>query len=52
MREMDSMPGRAAEIFCDRVRRIFCDHKLTGGEWLETTRTRLRAPVIRATRVQ
>jgi aminodeoxyfutalosine synthase len=36
---MDSMPGGGAEIFCDRVRRIICDHKLTGDEWLETART-------------
>jgi aminodeoxyfutalosine synthase len=36
---MDSMPGGGAEIFSDRVRRIICDHKLTGEEWLETART-------------
>jgi aminodeoxyfutalosine synthase len=36
---MDSMPGGGAEIFCDRVRRVICDHKLTGDEWLETART-------------
>jgi aminodeoxyfutalosine synthase len=36
---MDSMPGGGAEIFCDRVRRIICDHKLTGDEWIETART-------------
>ncbi len=35
---MDSMPGGGAEVFCDRVRRIICDHKLTGDEWLETAR--------------
>jgi len=36
---MDSMPGGGAEIFCDRVRRIICDHKMTGEEWIETART-------------
>jgi aminodeoxyfutalosine synthase len=36
---MDSLPGGGAEIFCDRVRRIICDHKITGDEWLETART-------------
>ncbi len=36
---MDSMPGGGAEIFSDRVRRVICDHKLTGEEWLETART-------------
>ncbi len=35
---MDSMPGGGAEIFSDRVRRVICDHKLTGDEWLETAR--------------
>ncbi len=36
---MDSMPGGGAEIFSDRVRRVICDHKLTGDEWIETART-------------
>jgi len=36
---MDSLPGGGAEIFCDRVRRIICDHKITGEEWLEIART-------------
>jgi aminodeoxyfutalosine synthase len=36
---MDSMPGGGAEVFSERVRRIICDHKLTGDEWLETART-------------
>jgi aminodeoxyfutalosine synthase len=36
---MDSMPGGGAEIFCERVRRIICDHKITGDQWLETART-------------
>ncbi len=35
---MDSLPGGGAEIFHDRVRRIICDHKLTGDEWIETAR--------------
>ena len=36
---MDSMPGGGAEIFHERVRRIICDHKIDGNEWLETART-------------
>ncbi|MBI1790574.1 MAG: aminofutalosine synthase MqnE [Acidobacteria bacterium] len=36
---MDSLPGGGAEIFCERVRRIICDHKINGQEWLETART-------------
>ena len=36
---VDSMPGGGAEVFSDRVRRIICDHKLTGDEWIETART-------------
>jgi aminodeoxyfutalosine synthase len=36
---VDSMPGGGAEIFSDRVRHIICDHKIDGGEWLETART-------------
>ena len=36
---MDSLPGGGAEIFCDRVRRIICDHKITGEQWIETART-------------
>jgi aminodeoxyfutalosine synthase len=35
---LDSQPGGGAEIFHDRVRRIICDHKLTGEEWIETAR--------------
>jgi aminodeoxyfutalosine synthase len=35
---MDSMPGGGAEIFSERVRRIICDHKIDGGEWLEIAR--------------
>jgi aminodeoxyfutalosine synthase len=36
---VDSLPGGGAEIFADRVRAIICDHKIDGGEWLETART-------------
>ena len=36
---MDSLPGGGAEVFHPRVRRIICDHKLTGEEWIETART-------------
>jgi aminodeoxyfutalosine synthase len=36
---MDSLPGGGAEVFSERVRRIICDHKLTGDEWLQTART-------------
>ncbi|MGB9610189.1 MAG: CofH family radical SAM protein, partial [Bryobacteraceae bacterium] len=36
---MDSMPGGGAEIFSERVRRIICDHKINGDEWLEVART-------------
>ena len=35
---VDSMPGGGAEIFADRIRHIICDHKIDGGEWLETAR--------------
>jgi aminodeoxyfutalosine synthase len=36
---VDSMPGGGAEVFSERVRRIICDHKIDGEEWLETART-------------
>jgi aminodeoxyfutalosine synthase len=36
---LDSLPGGGAEIFTERVRRIICDHKITGGQWLEVART-------------
>src|SRR5216684_2929973 len=36
---MDSLPGGGAEVFNERVRRIICDHKIDGDEWLETART-------------
>jgi aminodeoxyfutalosine synthase len=35
---MESLPGGGAEIFCDRVRRIICDHKIDGAQWLEVAR--------------
>lgn len=36
---VDSLPGGGAEIFTERVRRIICDHKIDGEEWIETART-------------
>jgi aminodeoxyfutalosine synthase len=36
---LDSLPGGGAEIFNDRVRRVICDHKIDGEQWLETART-------------
>ena len=36
---VDSLPGGGAEIFSERVRRIICDHKIDGDEWLDTART-------------
>jgi aminodeoxyfutalosine synthase len=36
---MDSLPGGGAEIFSERVRRIICDHKIDGNEWLDIART-------------
>ncbi len=36
---MDSMPGGGAEIFSERVRRIICDHKITGQQWLDVARS-------------
>ena len=35
---VDSMQGGGAEIFSERVRRIICDHKIDGNEWLQTAR--------------
>src|SRR5438477_5737691 len=35
---VDSLPGGGAEIFADRVRRVICDHKIDGAQWLETAR--------------
>jgi aminodeoxyfutalosine synthase len=36
---VDSMPGGGAEIFHERVRRIICDHKITGDQWLDVAKT-------------
>ncbi len=36
---VDSLPGGGAEIFSERVRRVICDHKIDGSEWLEVART-------------
>ncbi|GAB4419284.1 MAG: aminofutalosine synthase MqnE [Bryobacter sp.] len=35
---MDSLPGGGAEIFDERVRRIICDHKIDGNQWIDTAR--------------
>ena len=35
---VDSLPGGGAEIFSERVRRIICDHKIDGSEWLDIAR--------------
>ena len=35
---MDSMPGGGAEIFAERVRRVICDHKLSGEQWIDVAR--------------
>ncbi|WP_457591076.1 5-amino-6-(D-ribitylamino)uracil--L-tyrosine 4-hydroxyphenyl transferase CofH [Geoglobus sp.] len=32
---LNSMPGTAAEILVDRVRKIICPDKLTSGEWVD-----------------
>ena len=36
---VQSLPGGGAEIFQQRVRRVICDHKIDGEEWLATART-------------
>ncbi|HTZ75549.1 MAG TPA: aminofutalosine synthase MqnE [Candidatus Aquilonibacter sp.] len=36
---VDSLPGGGAEIFHPRVRRIICDHKVSGTMWLQIART-------------
>src|SRR5215468_6998807 len=36
---LDSLPGGGAEIFNERVRRVICDHKIDGEQWLATART-------------
>lgn len=35
---MDSLPGGGAEVFSERIRRIICDHKIDGNQWIETAR--------------
>ncbi len=35
---VDSLPGGGAEVFNERVRRIICDHKIDGSQWLEVAR--------------
>ena len=35
---VDSLPGGGAEIFNERVRRVICDHKIDGEQWLDTAR--------------
>jgi aminodeoxyfutalosine synthase len=36
---VDSLPGGGAEIFHPRVRKIICDHKVSGTMWLSIART-------------
>jgi aminodeoxyfutalosine synthase len=36
---LDSHPGGGAEIFHPRVRKVICDHKISGQMWLQTART-------------
>ena len=36
---VDSLPGGGAEIFHPRVRRMICDHKVSGRMWLSIART-------------
>ena len=36
---VDSLPGGGAEIFNPRVRKVICDHKVSGQMWLEIART-------------
>lgn len=36
---LDSLPGGGAEIFSERVRRIICDHKIDGSQWIDAART-------------
>jgi aminodeoxyfutalosine synthase len=35
---VDSLPGGGAEIFNPRVRKVICDHKVSGRQWLEIAR--------------
>ena len=36
---LGSLPGGGAEIFHPRVRKVICDHKISGQMWLRTART-------------
>jgi aminodeoxyfutalosine synthase len=36
---VDSLPGGVAEIFNPRVRKVICDHKVSGQMWLQIART-------------
>jgi aminodeoxyfutalosine synthase len=36
---VDSLPGGGAEIFHPRVRKVICDHKVSGQQWLSIART-------------
>ncbi|MFQ5663855.1 MAG: aminofutalosine synthase MqnE [Terriglobia bacterium] len=36
---LGSLPGGGAEIFHPRVRKVICDHKISGQLWLATART-------------
>ncbi|MFQ5817721.1 MAG: aminofutalosine synthase MqnE [Terriglobia bacterium] len=36
---LGSLPGGGAEIFHPRVRKVICDHKISGAMWLRTART-------------
>jgi aminodeoxyfutalosine synthase len=35
---VDSLPGGGAEIFNPRVRKVICDHKVSGQQWLNIAR--------------
>src|SRR3984957_7321139 len=35
---VDSLPGGGAEIFDPRVRKVICDHKVSGQQWLNIAR--------------
>jgi aminodeoxyfutalosine synthase len=35
---VDSLPGGGAEIFHPRVRKVICDHKVSGQQWLNIAR--------------
>jgi len=36
---LDSLPGGGAEIFKPRVRKVICDHKVSGQMWLQIARS-------------